>query len=167
MTRRRGILLIGMLVALVLAGGVSYYASASPDGLEKVATDQGFADRAEEHPLDDSPVSDYSTRGVGDDRLAGGLAGVLGVLATFAAGGVLFWLVRRRGAAGGGSAGGDALRGPAGGGAPGGDAARGPVGGDPAGGDPAGEDPARGPASGDAAGAGARSGDRPAGRSGG
>jgi cobalt/nickel transport system permease protein len=167
MTRRRGILLIGLLVALALAGGVSYYASASPDGLEKVATDQDFADRAEEHPLDDSPVADYSTRGVDDDRLAGGLAGVLGVLATFAIGGAVFWLVRRRSAAGGGPAGGDAARGPAGGGPPGGDAARGSAGGGPPDGDHAGEDPTRGLASGDAAGAGAGAGDRPAARSGG
>jgi PDGLE domain len=139
MTRRRGILLIGLLVALALAGGVSYYASASPDGLEKVATDQGFADRAEEHPLDDSPVADYSTPGVDDDRLAGGLAGALGVLATFAIGGTVFWLVRRRG----------------------------PAGGAPAGGDPAGNDAAPGPAPGDTAGSGAGAGDRPAARSGG
>jgi cobalt/nickel transport system permease protein len=94
--KRRTLLLVGLLLALVLAGGVSYYASASPDGLNKVSADKGFADRATEHGLADSPVADYSTRGVDDARLSGGIAGVLGVLATFAIGGVVFAVVRRR-----------------------------------------------------------------------
>jgi cobalt/nickel transport system permease protein len=94
--KRRTLLLVGLFVALVLAGGVSYYASASPDGLNKVSEEKGFSDRATEHGLADSPVADYSTRGVGDARLSGGIAGVLGVLATFAVGGVVFAVVRRR-----------------------------------------------------------------------
>jgi hypothetical protein len=94
--RTRVLLLAGLLLALVLAGGGSYYASASPDGLEKVAEDQGFAGTATEHDLADSPVADYSVRGVGDARLSGGLAGVLGVVATLAVGGVLFRVVRGR-----------------------------------------------------------------------
>jgi hypothetical protein len=32
----------GFLVAALLAGGASYYASSHPDGLEKVAKDIGF-----------------------------------------------------------------------------------------------------------------------------
>lgn len=87
----------GLLVALVLAGVVSYYASASPDGLNKVAEDKGFAATAEDHPLEDSPVADYEVRGVSDGRVAGGLAGVLGVVVTFALGGVVFLAVRGRG----------------------------------------------------------------------
>nr|ASV47114.1 cobalt/nickel transport system permease protein [uncultured bacterium] len=97
MTRTRGLLLAGLLLALVLAGGVSYYASGSPDGLERVAADKGFGDTAEDHGLADSPVADYSVRGVEDERLSGGLAGVLGVVATLAVGGVLFRVVRGRG----------------------------------------------------------------------
>jgi hypothetical protein len=95
-TRTRGLLLAGLLLALVLAGGVSYYASSSPDGLDRVSQDKGFADRASGHDLADSPVADYSTRGVDDARLSGGIAGVAGVLATFAIGGLVFALVRRR-----------------------------------------------------------------------
>jgi PDGLE domain len=94
--RTRVLVLVGLLVALVLAGGVSYYASASPDGLEKVAEDKGFLDSAADHDLADSPVADYSVRGVDDARLSGGLAGVLGVLTTLAVGGVLFTVVSRR-----------------------------------------------------------------------
>ena len=92
----RALVLAGLLLALVLAGGVSYYASASPDGLQKVAEDQGFANRATDHELADSPVADYSVRGVDDRRLSGGLAGVIGVVATLAVGGALFAVVRGR-----------------------------------------------------------------------
>jgi hypothetical protein len=95
MTRTRGLLLVGLLVALVLAGGVSYYASSSPDGLTKVSEDEGFDRTATDHPLADSPVADYEVRGVDDGRLAGGLAGVIGVVATFAIGGLVFRVVRR------------------------------------------------------------------------
>ena len=97
MTRRNGFLLVGLLVALLLAGVVSGFASSSPDGLEKVAQDQGFADTAEDSALSDSPVADYAVEGVEDERLSTGLAGVLGVTVTFVLGLGLFALVRRRG----------------------------------------------------------------------
>jgi hypothetical protein len=93
-SRTRALLLVGFLLALVLAGGVSYYASSAPDGLAKVAADQGFDSAAGDHALADSPVADYEVRGVDDGRLSGGLAGVLGVVVTLVIGGVLFRIVR-------------------------------------------------------------------------
>lgn len=90
------LLIGGFLLALVLAGVGSYYASSSPDGLEKVAEDKGFSATAEEHDLADSPVADYAVRGVDDSRLSGGLAGVLGVVMTFSIGGLVFLAVRGR-----------------------------------------------------------------------
>ncbi|MGA5871217.1 energy-coupling factor ABC transporter permease [Streptomyces cinereoruber] len=88
----------GVVTALVLAGFVSFYASASPDGLEKVAADQGIDAKAEEyeHATADSPLADYGVRGVDAERLSGGLAGVIGVGATLAAGTGVFLVVRRR-----------------------------------------------------------------------
>lgn len=92
-------LLAGLLVALVLAGIVSFYASSQPDGLEKVAADKGINAKEEDHALKDSPLGDYGVQGVDDARLSGGLAGVIGVGVTLLAGGGLFWFVRRRTAA--------------------------------------------------------------------
>ncbi|MFD8014738.1 energy-coupling factor ABC transporter permease [Streptomyces sp. NPDC058955] len=86
----------GVATALVLAGVVSFYASASPDGLEKVAADQGIDAKAEDHAAADSPLADYGVRGVDSARLSGGLAGVIGVGVTLAAGTGAFWAVRRR-----------------------------------------------------------------------
>ena len=94
MSRTRALLLAGFLLALVLAGGVSYSASSAPDGLTKVAEDQGFDGAAQDHPLADSPAAGYEVRGVHDRRLSGGLAGVAGVLVTLAVGGLLFRVVR-------------------------------------------------------------------------
>ncbi|MDG9719437.1 energy-coupling factor ABC transporter permease [Streptomyces sp. DH24] len=95
-TSRRTFWIAGLVTSLVLAGFVSFYASADPDGLEKVAADQGFDKGAEEHAAADSPLADYGVRDVEDARLSGGLAGVIGVGVTVVAGSGVFWAVRRR-----------------------------------------------------------------------
>ncbi|MET7750301.1 PDGLE domain-containing protein [Micromonospora sp. NPDC005367] len=99
----------GLLVALVLAGVVSNYASSHPDGLDSsllkgctVDADDNIvggscpAQQAKDHELADSPLADYGVRGIENGFLSTGLSGVLGVLLTFAIGGGAFWLLRRR-----------------------------------------------------------------------
>ena len=109
MTRTWRFLLGGLLVALLLAGGVSGFASASPDGLEVVST-KGcttgadgeitggtcVARGADEHELADSPFADYGLAGVEDAYLSTGLSGITGVLLTFALAAGLFRFARRR-----------------------------------------------------------------------
>ncbi|KOT53402.1 MULTISPECIES: energy-coupling factor ABC transporter permease [Streptomyces] len=92
----RRVWLAGVAAALVCAGGLSYYASTSPDGLEKVARDQGIDAKAEEHAAKDSPLADYSVKDIANPRISGGLAGVIGVGATLAVGTGVFVVVRRR-----------------------------------------------------------------------
>lgn len=75
----RTVVIGGVAVALVLAAMVSYYASGSPDGLERVAENLGFAGTAGEHAAGDSPFADYGVSGIGNARLSGGLAGVIGI----------------------------------------------------------------------------------------
>ncbi len=99
MNRTRAFVLAGLLVALLLGGVVSFYASSEPDGLNKVAADTGFADREQESAASGSPLAGYSTQGVEDERLSGGLAVGAGVLVCFALGTVLTLVVRRRGTA--------------------------------------------------------------------
>ncbi|MFF5671311.1 energy-coupling factor ABC transporter permease [Streptomyces hygroscopicus] len=89
----------GLAAALLCAGVVSFYASASPDGLEKVAHDKGIDKKAEDHAAKDSPLADYGVKDISDARLSGGLAGVIGVGATLAVGSGVFIVVRRRRAA--------------------------------------------------------------------
>lgn len=88
-------LLVGLLVAAGLAFFVSPQASSKPDGLEKVAEDEGFIDGAEDHALADGPTADYSVRGVDDEALSTGLSGLIGITVVFAAAGLLFLVVRR------------------------------------------------------------------------
>ena len=99
MSLRRGVwwlVGIGIGVSLLLAGVVSYYASSSPDGLEKVAEEIGFIDDAQDSAVAGSPLSDYGIAGVSDERAAVGLAGVIGVLVTAVVAFALFrWLARR------------------------------------------------------------------------
>jgi cobalt/nickel transport protein len=100
----------GLLVALLLAGVVSNYASSHPDGLDSsllkgctVDADDNIvggscpAQQARDHEFADSPLADYGVRGVSNSFVSTGLSGVLGVLVTFAIGAGGFWLLRRRG----------------------------------------------------------------------
>lgn len=109
MKRSTWFILGGLLVALLLAGVVSNFASGSPDGLDSAST-KGCTTNAEgeitggtclgsaaqDHELADSPFADYGLAGVGNEFLGTGLAGVLGVLLTFAVAGGLFWVARSR-----------------------------------------------------------------------
>ncbi|MFK4066067.1 energy-coupling factor ABC transporter permease [Streptomyces sp. NPDC029674] len=92
----RPVWIAGIVASLVLAGFVSFYASADPDGLEKVAHDKGIDKKAEEHATADSPLADYGVEDITDSRLSGGLAGVIGVGVTVVAGTGVFWALRRR-----------------------------------------------------------------------
>ncbi len=92
----RKVWLAGLATSLVLAGVVSFYASADPDGLEKVAADKGIDAKVEDHAAADSPLADYGVKDVDNARLSGGLAGVIGVGVTVVAGSGIFWAVRRR-----------------------------------------------------------------------
>jgi cobalt/nickel transport protein len=85
-----------LFVTLLLAGGVSYYASSSPDGLEKVAQDIGFLEQAKEHTNSNSALADYGVKGIDNARLSVGAAGVIGVAATGAISWGLFLLLRRK-----------------------------------------------------------------------
>lgn len=105
---RTGFLLGFLLIALLLAGAVSYLADSNPDGLdhatlagcEVVEGPSGeelrgtcIAQNAAEHGLASGPLADYTV--AGDAGLVG-VAGVIGVLVTLVVAGGLFWLLRRR-----------------------------------------------------------------------
>jgi hypothetical protein len=91
-----GFVSAGLVVALALAFFVSPDASAKPDGLDKVATEHGFAERARPHPLAGAPTAGYAVNGIDDHRTSTGVAGVVGVAAVFAAGCGVFAVVRQR-----------------------------------------------------------------------
>jgi hypothetical protein len=89
------VVFVGLMISLIVAGVVSYYADPNPDGLEWVAEEQGFADDAVESANAEIFASDYGIAGVEDERLSVGLAGVLGVIVMVVVGFGLFWLLGR------------------------------------------------------------------------
>jgi cobalt/nickel transport protein len=97
-----------LVVALIIAGGLSYLASPDPDGLDSVTLagcqvvqvdgaerldGACIAQSARDHATAAGPLAGYSVRG-GAGTV--GLAGVAGVLVTVVLAGGLFWLLRRR-----------------------------------------------------------------------
>jgi cobalt/nickel transport protein len=96
------------VIALLIAGLLSYLASSNPDGLDSATlkgceitevdgieqlSGQCIAQHARDHDLAGSPLADYTLGG--DDGLVG-IAGVIGVLVTLTLAGGLFWLARPR-----------------------------------------------------------------------
>ena len=90
---------LALALAVGLAVGLSPYASASPDGLERVAEEQGFLESGRLAPIqEDAPIPDYAFPGIENQRLATGTAGFVGTLAVFlTAYGTANVLRRRRG----------------------------------------------------------------------
>lgn len=89
--------ILALAVAVGLATAISPYASASPDGLEKVAEKKNFIDDGKLHSIqDDSPIPDYAFPGIDNERVAAGVAGFCGVLFVFALGYGIAYLIRRR-----------------------------------------------------------------------
>lgn len=97
------LLLGGLIVALLVVVALAPNASSSPDGLERVAEDEGFADTAEDAPFDLLP--DYTIPGVENEAVSTILAGVVGLLVVTAITLLAVRLLRARSA---GSAPGDA-----------------------------------------------------------
>ena len=95
--KMRIFVILALAVAVGLATAVSPFASASPDGLERVAEKKDFLDKGRLAGVqEDSPVPDYAFPGVENERVATGLAGFVGTIAVFALGYGLAFVLRRR-----------------------------------------------------------------------
>jgi cobalt/nickel transport system permease protein len=78
----RAFLLAGLLVTLLFAAVISQFAAGDPDGLERVAQDQGFSASAADHALANGPFADYATDGLRDASASLAVAGITGVTVT-------------------------------------------------------------------------------------
>jgi hypothetical protein len=83
---------VGLLLALAVAL-LSPLASPHPDGLERVAEDKGFLDRARDAPY--KIVPDYLFPGIANEAAATIVAGLVGTLVVFGLGYGLALLLRR------------------------------------------------------------------------
>jgi hypothetical protein len=86
--------IVVLVVAVALAAFLGPFASKAPDGLDRVAQDQGFSAKA---AATKAPLADYSVPFGGDKRVSTGIAGALGTLIVFGLGlGVAKLIGRRR-----------------------------------------------------------------------
>lgn len=73
-------------LAVLLAVLLSPFASKSPDGLEKIAQDEGFAERGEgPRAWRFAALNDYAIPGIKNEYVATSLAGLLGAALVFGA----------------------------------------------------------------------------------
>lgn len=93
--RDKRFLIAALAITLLVGGGLSLFASSSPDGLERVADDTGFGPTAADSASAGSPLADYESSFL-PGAAGQTLAGVFGILITLA----LFYgvtrLLRRR-----------------------------------------------------------------------
>jgi cobalt/nickel transport system permease protein len=92
----RAFLIGGLLVSLFVAAVVSQFAAGSPDGLERVADDQGFAASTGDHAIGGSVFADYATRGIDNEGVSLAVAGIVGVGLTLVVGWGIVSAGRRR-----------------------------------------------------------------------
>lgn len=98
MDRRTWCFVLGaLLLSAALAAFVSPFASSAPDGLDKLAEEQQFAERAEGKAARlHAPLAQYKVCGVQNGAVSTALAGAAGTLFVFACGWGLSKAVARR-----------------------------------------------------------------------
>ena len=90
--------LAGIIAALVIAMFVSVFASSFPDGLEKVAENHGYIDKAEEIvPESIFLIPDYVFGAVDNELWQTSLAGMSGVLIILTVFGVVYLIYKAAG----------------------------------------------------------------------
>jgi cobalt/nickel transport protein len=82
----------GLLLVLLVAC-LAPLASSSPDGLERVAEDEGFIEKAEESHY--HIIADYVFPWIENEALATVLAAIIGVLVIFVLAYSIGWVLRR------------------------------------------------------------------------
>jgi hypothetical protein len=91
-------ILTGLVAALIIAMFISVFASSFPDGLEKVAENLGFINKAEEiAPESIFLIPDYALGGVESELWQTSLAGLSGVLIIAAIFGIVYLIYRAAG----------------------------------------------------------------------
>ncbi len=73
----------GVLVLALLAAFAAPFASSEPDGLQRVARDEGFAGTQREHALRDGPFAGYGFDAVESEEAGRSMSAFAGVVLTF------------------------------------------------------------------------------------
>jgi cobalt/nickel transport protein len=88
-------IVMGLIIAVIVAFFLSPLASSWPDGLEKVAHDHGFIVKGEQGSIFKSPIPDYIFPGLKNEKMATAISGLLGTLVIFGIGYGLAGLLKK------------------------------------------------------------------------
>ncbi len=77
------ITIIMFLISLSIAVFLSPFASQLPDGLEKVAEDKGFIEKAEGKEVFQAPLPDYTVSFIKNESISTSFAGLIGTVLVF------------------------------------------------------------------------------------
>lgn len=86
----------GVVAALLFGAVISQFAAGDPDGLQRVAVEEGFADRARDHSLGDGIFANYATAGLENETLSLAIAGAAGTVIALSVGWGIFHAARAR-----------------------------------------------------------------------
>lgn len=89
-------ILAALMLVMFLAAVLIPFASQFPDGLEKVAIDQGFASQERHDPAVPALLAGYQVPGIGDKVLSSAISGIIGALAMFCIGWGIAVLLKKR-----------------------------------------------------------------------
>ncbi|MBZ9570797.1 PDGLE domain-containing protein [Methanobrevibacter sp. TMH8] len=94
-TKTKKFIIIGLVIAILIAVLAPFLASSNPDGLESAAEkiiNPGVSDEA----VHESPMPDYIIPSLGESPFSGGLAIIIGVLIVFGLAYGLGYVLKRR-----------------------------------------------------------------------
>jgi cobalt/nickel transport protein len=89
-------IVIGLIIAVIVAFFLSPLASSWPDGLERVAHDYGFIAKGELGSVLKSPIPDYIFPGLKNEKLTVSISGFLGTMIIFVIGYTLAFFLKKR-----------------------------------------------------------------------
>lgn len=92
----RKVIWIGLLISLALAIFLSPFASKFPDGLEKVASEKGFMEKADGKNIFSAPIPDYQIPGMKHETVSIAAAGAIGTILVFVISYVFGYTIKRK-----------------------------------------------------------------------
>lgn len=99
------LLIVGMLGSALVAGLAGLFASQEPDGLQRVAQEQGFASSEQPSATSDGLLAGYDVDGVENEGLSTSISSAAGLGLTLVLGLGLFWFLSRKPTGGAGHSG--------------------------------------------------------------
>lgn len=94
-TKTKQFMIIGLIVAIIIAVLAPFLASSNPDGLESSA-EKILLPGVGEKAIHESPMADYIIPSLGEDPISGSIAIVIGVVIVFALAYGLGYLLKKR-----------------------------------------------------------------------